>query len=87
MKQEAIRSGDFNVVASVDEIVNPEDGIRKIASDENSPVRQSKSMHNHGASAIAMTAALLLTLSVVLFSLDRPSSATTVIEHAMLLAT
>ena len=87
MKKETITSGDFNVLASVDEIVNPEDGICKTTYDENSRARQIKIIHNHGASAIAITVALLLTLSVVLFSLDRPSSATTVIEHAMPLAT
>ena len=84
MKQEAIRSGDFNAVAVVDEIVHPGDRIRKTKFDKNSRLRR---MHKYGASVIAMMVALLLTLSVVLISLDRPSSATTVIEHAMLLAT
>ena len=50
MKKETITSGDFNVVASVDEIANPEDGISKTTHDENSRVRQIKIIHNRGAS-------------------------------------
>lgn len=81
MKQETISSGD--------QTGNPEDGIRMTASDENySTILKFKDVHNCGATTKSMMAVLLLLMfSVAFFSFDRPSSSTTVIEHAMSLAT